>query len=208
MFALDRDLLALEPTLFRDVGWAGQELLAGEGHLDAGDVVLTNGNTDFQGCGLSSGHVVVVDRMSLEVIEVTTATVAQVSRLRATRDGPAEWAVQTQDLPIVIRTFGPQIGVAHRQVLRMLGLDTGDADETAVVNPDSLVHLESLGALHLIFSAAAAFAPGGSPLAERAAMYRERFEDERGRVRAEIDLNGDGIADATRRPNVMLLGRG
>jgi hypothetical protein len=38
-------------------------------------------------------------------------------------------------------------------------------------------------------------------------MYRERFASERERVIAMIDLNGDGIAESTRRPNAFVLDR-
>jgi hypothetical protein len=113
-------------------------------------------------------------------------------------------------------TFRPQVGVVHGQILRMLGIEPEDPregalGESAVVNPGAVTRLECLGALHLIFAAASAASPGGSAglgYGERAAMYRERFAAERGRVSVLIDTDGDGQPEAMRRPGVGHLVRG
>lgn len=92
----------------------------------------------------------------------------------------------------------------------MLGIDPESADEpgeASVKSPWALRLLVSLGALHLVYAAASALAPVGSPLRERAEMYRERFAAERQRVAARIDTDGDGEPDAVRRLNVLLLER-
>ncbi|CAN0592569.1 unnamed protein product, partial [Laminaria digitata] len=39
-------------------------------------------------------------------------------------------------------------------------------------------------------------------------LYRHRYQRERESVVAMIDVDGDGIAEATRRPNVVVLSRG
>jgi len=43
---------------------------------------------------------------------------------------------------------------------------------------------------------------------ERAEMYRARFGEERERVVAAVDLDGDGVAEASRRPSVFAMTRG
>jgi len=83
----------------------------------------------------------------------------------------------------------------------------GVVTEASITNRKSFVLFEVLGVLHLIFAAASALAVESSPAAFKAGMYRERFGAERGRVAARIDTDGDGVADATRRPSVVQLVR-
>lgn len=77
--------------------------------------------------------------------------------------------------------------------------------ESQILNPRDLTLVESLGALHLIYSAASAALSEDSPQAQRARMYQQRFASERWRARAEIDLDNDGLADAVRTLNVSHL---
>jgi len=77
--------------------------------------------------------------------------------------------------------------------------------EAAILNPGAFVRLECLGALHLIYTAAAAPGDGGwaHSLWTRAQYYRELFSQERRHLAARLDLDGDGAADATRPLNVV-----
>ena len=79
----------------------------------------------------------------------------------------------------------------------------GEPDASSVINTEDLARLEALGALHLIYAGASAVAAGSPIEAEKAEWYRRRFMEERGRVVAQIDLDGDGRADAVRRPTAM-----
>ncbi len=61
MFSSDRDLLTLEPTLFRDISWFAQTLALGTGSLAAG--TLTLDDPLLAGTGIAPGHIVMVDRI-------------------------------------------------------------------------------------------------------------------------------------------------
>ena len=213
MFAADRDLLVLEPNLFRDVSWLGQRLFTGTCTITG--TTLTASGVDFAALGVDAGHVALVDGASLEVVARVNATTLTVSRPRAGLDDAAIAPVAGTARPLTITTFAPQLGVVHRQVLAMLGLlDVASAAEpealtgAAITNPRELRMLETLGTLHLVFAAlGGAAASTTSPESGRAEMYRTRFVAERGRTSARIDTDGDGLADATRRPSVMMLVR-
>jgi hypothetical protein len=69
MFTTDRDLLTLEPTLFRDISWLAQTLALGTGSLSGG--TLTLDDPLLAGIGVAAGHVVMVDRIPLEVLSIT-----------------------------------------------------------------------------------------------------------------------------------------
>lgn len=218
-FATDRDLLALEPMLMRDVGFAAQILARVTATVSNG--VLTAGNVNFTTLGVTTGSIVSVDGVPLEVLSRTGNTTLNVSLLRGSDSDPQIVPGPMSNLALVVATFMPQIGLAHDQILRLAGLGSGQlgaaepVSESAVVNGPSLKLLECLGALHLIYSAASAWVPGGggngagaNAAAGRAEMYRERFIRERARVRVLLDLDGDGVADSERSLNWREVVRG
>jgi hypothetical protein len=212
MFALDRDLLVLEPALLRDVGWAGQRVLDATGTISGATLTLSTGS--FADAGVAAGSVALVDGLAVEILAVASATEATVSLLRARRDGPGVAPSAATNRPVRVYTFGPQIEAVHRQILTMAGIDpdatplgpTPPLTEAAITNPNALVRLEALGALHLIYAGAAA--PSSSLAhAQRAEMYRHRFAEERARVPVFVDLDADGVADARRSLTVTHLSR-
>lgn len=209
MFVTDRGLLVLEPSLFRDVVWVGQRLVSGVGAVSGTTLAFTSQDVGLDAAGLTEGHVVTVAGAPYEVIERLSATSATISRLRASKgDAPLPPSPATGQ-PIAVVSFRPQIAMIHAQVLRMLGIEPGDGasgagpNESDIKNPEALERVEALGAIHLIFAAAAALSPPNSSLWARAEMYRQRFACERQRAAARIDLNGDGQPDATRRLNFI-----
>lgn len=214
MFASDRDLLVYEPRLFLDVGWLGQRLVLAAGSVLSG--VASSATAGFLAAGVAAGSVLSYAGVSYEVVSVPSATQAALSRLRASAVDPAIPVPDSPAINLEVVTFRPQVGVVHGQILRMLGLEpedprAGALGESSVVNPGAVTRLECLGALHLIFAAASASSPGGSVglgYVERAAMYRERFAAERGRVSVLIDADGDGEPESIRRPGVGHLVRG
>ncbi|MEZ6233768.1 MAG: hypothetical protein R3B68_06225 [Phycisphaerales bacterium] len=210
MFTKDRDLLALEPALFRDVAWIAQRLVRGTGTIAGTTLTLATADTTLEAAGVTTGHVLSYDNVALEVVERLSATTATVSRPRPDPDDPPiPPAPSAANLLAEITTFAPQIAIIHDQLLRMLGIDPADPGaeitETNITNPRSLILPEALGALHLIYTAAAAPQRRDGPLAERADMYRRRYAQERQRTVVRLDLDNDAIADATRRFSVAQL---
>lgn len=218
MFATDTDLLTIEPNLFADVGWNGQRLISASGSIS--NTTLTLAGTDLAASGIEPGCVVLMGGVPLEVIERLSTTTLKVSLVRWGRIGPAIPPVGMTSGLCEISTFRPQTALAHRMVLRLIGVSEGtppaapagsDAPplgESAVTNGGAFAMLEALLALHLIYAAAATGAPGGGALVPKVDQYRKRAGEERTRLAALIDTNGDGIADATRRTGVIPLIRG
>lgn len=218
MFAHDRDLLALEPNLFRDVAWLGQRRSAGNATASGGEVSISSFDLSFEDAGIDAGFVILIDSVPYEVIERLTATTATISRVREEAEGDVVTPPDFASRPYSVHSMRPQIALAHRRVLRMAGIDPDGAEpgagvegeapgEASVLNPDGLRHIEALGALAIIYSAAAALSGPDSALAARSAMYRQRFGEERQQAFAVLDLDGDGEADATRRLSVLPMRR-
>lgn len=232
MFITDRDLLVLEPNLFREVGWLGQRVLDGTCSI-SGATLTVPGSVDLGALGITAGHVVLVSGLPLEVLARPSSTTLTVSRVRAdTADAALAPGNAPSGTPVQCWTFRPQIALVHAQVLRLLGVEpaeggqggpvvAGQLAESQVVRPRSLWVLEALLALHQIYSAAAGLSggagfgavrasgtPGDSPIADRAEMYRRRAALERTRAVAYLDTNNDGVAEIARYVGVACWTRG
>ena len=169
MFITDRDLLLLEPNLFRDVGWAGQRLLQGLGTIVGSTLTISGYDLDFEQAQIDAGHIVSVGITAYEVIERLSATTATISRLRVSTSDPVQPPSPVSDLATEVFSYAPQMALVHAQVLRLLGIEPesspGEAD---ITNPEALKRLEALGTLHLVFVAAGALGEPGSGLLARA----------------------------------------
>lgn len=201
-FTTDRDLLALQPNLCREVAWLAQTLYRGTVKIESGQLIAVTGSFP---ASIAPGHIAVIDDRPLEIVSVTSSTGLTVSLTRTAPDAPAIPPADTGNLPGSIVTFAPQIAIIHDLLLRMFGLEASRRtidplapDESAILNPRDLWLVEALGALHLIYTSASATLTPDSALAQRAAHYHQRFTRERWRARALIDLDSDGLANATR----------
>jgi hypothetical protein len=203
-FITDRDLLIQEPDLFRDAGFLAQKLITATGSITSGKLTITG--SDFAAVNVTVGHVVVHGSTPLEITLRNSATQVTVSMLRASIDDAVIPPPNASTAAVSVFTFAPQISAAHATVLSMLGLAAagkgiaGEADETAVTNPRDLATLESAIALSLIWAAAASVAGPASNAASRADYFRMHAGRERAIAAARLDLDGDGIPDAERRP--------
>ena len=214
-FATDRDLLILEPNLVRDVGWAGQTLARGRGFVT--DSRLTIDAINLQARGVTTGMAALVGGLPREITGFVNSFTAEVSLIRDNAAAPVRPAFNFAPSPATITTFSPQIALAHAQLLRMFGLEpagspapaaSGAMTEDRVTNARDLALLESLCALHLIYSAASAMLGPDSAPGRRADLYAQRSGTERFRAVAKLDLDGDTIPDTHRRASVMQLTRG
>lgn len=207
--ATDRDLLILEPTLFREVLWIGQRLVSGTGSASGTALTMSAQDVLFDAADVGAGNIALVGGTAYEVLDRVSGTVLTISRMRADAGDAAIAVGSASAVEVVVATFGPQIAMVHRQVLRMIGIEPdaqaveGGATEESIINRSEIARLEALGALHLIFSAASSALGPDAALARKAEFYRARFAAERERAAVLLDLDGDGQADATRRLNVV-----
>lgn len=213
VFTSDRDLVSREPELLSQIGWLSQRKLFVNGSISGGVLTILTGS--LAGSGVAAGDVALVNRTPVEIVEVLSATSATVSVVRASVDDPVVAPSDTVTTLVSVTGFGPQRRWAHRRVLGAFGLaetagegeSTGRPDAGAVVNVEELADLESVLALWEVLSSAAALSAEGSPIRLRAASYLEKWERMRFGAVAMLDLDGDGIAETTRRAGVVSLDR-
>jgi hypothetical protein len=211
MNVLDRDLLVLEPGLFRDVRWAGQVIARGAGEINETRISTEEPSVQWVRLGMVT---IIADTM-YEVVDVSSGIGLSVLRARAS--DLETWPLVSGPVNFAVLSFGPQIEQARQEVLGLLGLRAGPSalgpggrrvlGEDALMDPGALKLLVSYGALRIIYAAAGTLLGDSSPAAQRARAYQRLFAAERWRVAAEIDADGDGIGDAIRRPSVMTLVR-
>jgi hypothetical protein len=207
MLIADRDLLQFEPQLFREVFLAGQTLVEETGTLSAG--VLTAAQMTAAHVA-GPGHVVVMGTRTMEVVQRVSATELRLSLVRVSDDAPQIVPPNEGDAKFRVTTFGPQIAAAHTQLLAMLGLDAleiGEPGAAVITNPGDLKRLEALLTLELIYIAIAPMRNDDDGWAARAQLHARRAGEERQRVRAYIDTDGDGEPDVVARLNGGVLGR-
>ena len=206
MFASDRDLLTLEPNIFRDISFLAQTLALTTGSLSGGTLTLADA---IPAGTVAPGNVALVGRTPMEILAVPSTTTLTLSLTRPDPAGPQIIPTNATDVPVAIVSFAAQLAMVHRQLLAMLAIapeavpGIGVVTEADITNPRDLTPVESLGALHLIYAAASAGLPESAPAAQRARMYLDRYARERWRARAHIDLNNDGAPDAQRTFSVL-----
>lgn len=214
MFASDRDLLVLEPELFRDIGWAGQRLVKGVGDISGTTLTLTAYDNTLTAAGADAGNVVMVDGVPYEFTARLSATTATISRIRPDPSGAVIPPAAVTGKPVVVTTFLPQIALAHRQVLRWLGIDPDEAGdgvrESNITNATAFREAEALGALSQVLYSAAGPAMDGTAVSERinrSRKYQEDFSQMVRSIGARIDADGDGIFESTRRAGIVEMER-
>jgi hypothetical protein len=197
----DRDLLRIEPSAFLHATAAATKVLSTTDGAIAG-TTLTSAASNFVTSAITSGQVAVVAGEALEIVDRLSATTLTVSRARRTSDAVIAPAPGSS-LAFAVWTFNRLIEDVEAFVLQSMRIDEGDAaqplDAAAILNAQAVGRLIALIVLERAFAASAAQAPADEPLAERAHLYARRASSAKHSTLAVLDLDGDGIADATRR---------
>lgn len=208
----DTNLLRFEPNLFSEVQWHALRLLKATGAVSGTTLTISAFDTNFDGAQLEPGMVVLINSVPHEVVAKLSATTAQISRLRATpTDGLIPPAPVT-GAEVVLQTFRAAIAIASKNVFRKLGLDPAQpatdasgAPSPVVTDPGSLEHLASLVTLAALYHSASEIESPGGLASRRSLRYQQLASNERRALAAQIDTDGDGLPDATRRSNVVPL---
>jgi hypothetical protein len=182
--------------LYRDVAWQTLTLSTGLASIAGTVLEATSFDVDFASATLPSGGVVVIAGAVYEVAGYIDAALLAVSKLRADVADVQIPLASATNQPFAIRSFRPQIAWVHAQFMAMAGLRVGE--ESKVLNRGDAKRLAVLGVLAMVYGAAAAMEPANGMYTTRAAMYRRRFADERGRTVLLIDHDGNGKVDEQR----------
>ena len=204
-FCLDRDLLALEPSVFLGTALAGQNLLAGtDGAIEV--TTFSSESSDFQAAGVESGGVLCVytttpsEGLAVEIVSVDSATELTISVLRPDSLGTPTPPPPGDKLRFHIRTYKPQIRCLSESLAEKLrsmaevhAVGTADFADSA-----QLRIATAHGALSAIFVARAENAADNDANWIKAQFYRSEFARLQSQLRLAVDADGDGVAERTR----------
>jgi len=212
-FCTDIDLLHWEPNIFRDAAFASQTLMSGTANISGSSLTISSGS--FVDSHIEPNQVVVLSGAvagSFPVLAVNSATSLTVSVLydKLFDDPPVAGPIATATgINFVIRTFWPQRSVISEILQQSAGLIPGDPRTAGatIINLAVLRRPCVLGSLQLIYSALSAIADAPKEYANRADLYERLYRSAMRSTLVQIDLNGDGIADCSRRLNNIELVR-
>lgn len=204
----DRDLLLIEPNLFSNaLGLATLLVDVTDGNVSG--TSLTSADSDFASMGIDAGHVAVIDGETTEVVDRVSATELTISLPRVTAEDPLIAPAPGSDLSVKVPTFGRQITLSRGWVLGSLGIEIDDEgfplDESVLLNATEIEKLIALETIARLSNLVAALDPTDQSLAEVATHYAGELTAARHRTQAVLDLDGDGVADASRRVCVATL---
>lgn len=197
----DVDLLTIEPAVFLDATAAATKVLSASDGAIAG-TTLTSAGSSFTAAGIDAGHVAVVAGEALEVVQRTSATTLNVSRPRpATSSSIAPNAGSS--LAFTIWTFQRLIELAEQSILAALAIDpehpAQPLETAAILNRPAVERIIATATIARACAVASAANPASESLKQRASDYERELERLRQQLIVVLDLDGDGIADATRR---------
>lgn len=210
MFTADRDLVVLEPVVFRDAAHLSQVLFAGMCSLDQ-TLVLTDAPPP-ECPEIAAGGVALIDGVAMEIVQRAGERELVVSLPRPDRAAAAVAWRTLASARIEVRGFSSLIAVVHRRLLADLGMSAGgpnaDVSREMVMNPDDWRNVETLGSLSLICTAAAAMRGDDDPMWGKAEHYRREHAAARRSLVVRVDRDADGVADRELRVQSGRLRRG
>jgi hypothetical protein len=208
LLCTDTDLVRVEPNVFSEIQWLSQRLVKATGSVSGTTLTIASPDVNFDGAQLAPRMVVLIAGVAHEVVAKLSATTATISRVRPTSADAALTPAPVSGVEVIVATMMPQAAGVSDRVCRMFGLKPSPAaGDPTFAEPGEITRFAALLTLAAAYSAAASISGDDSPTGKRAAKYRELAKEERRVLTARIDLDGDGIADAVRRPSVVGLER-
>ena len=212
MLTTDTNLARFEPNLFTDIQWLSQRLLKASGTISATTLTISAFDTNFDGAQLAPGMVILINSVPHEVISKLSSTTAQLSRLRASELDPIFTPAPVTGAEVILHTFRQQIAIVSDHAFRILGLnpaqpatDSSGNPSPVITDPTALQRFVTLSTLATLYLSAAEMQSEGGQQSRRAQRYQQLATLERRNLAAQVDTNGDGEPDTTRRANVVPL---
>ncbi len=201
----DRDLLAVEPSVFTGGGFESQQLAAGEDGVIVG-TAFSSPSASFVTAKIEPGMVlcaystVPAEARACEIVSVNSPTSLTVSALRCDRDGAAIPPPGGSNLSYYINSFGPQIAAAQATLYEKLRRISEAEGIIGAEYADSaqLRLTVAFAALAHVFVARASNATANDANWIKSVFYRRQHLSALSAIRLAKDCNGDGVAEQTR----------
>lgn len=210
MFCTDTDLLRWEPTIAADAAFSSQTLLSTTGTISGTTLTLDSGS--FTAAHVLASFVACVTGAvngCFPIVSIDSSTTCTLSAMYDGVDATPPLPVSpgaASDLAVVVRSFYPQRRIITDLLMRMAGIEHGSTAQ--IVNTGDFRIPCALGTLHLIYNAmSTASFDNHSELIVRAELYQRLYRKALRDVVAEIDTDGDGIANCRRALRIVHFAR-
>lgn len=210
MFCTDTDLLRWEPQIPAEAAFSTQTLLNTTGSVS--DTTLTIASGSFEAARVRAGFIACLSGAVSGCFPIVSVDSAVACTLSVMYDGLDEAPPlpvspgSSAGLTVAIRSFFTQRRIVSDLLSRMAGVEPG--------GPRSIVNVEDfrkpcvLGTLHMIYNAmSTASFENRADLLIRAELYERLYRKSLRSVVAEVDTDGDGIANCRRHLRVIHFAR-
>jgi hypothetical protein len=205
-FSTDADILKYEPVLFGELHLPWQVLVAGTGGTLSGTSFTASG-ADFISALVTAGGVIYLQSAegsldgAYEIVSVDSATQLSVSVIRADSEDAAIAPPSASDISYRVSTFRPQASEASFQLTEYFGIGPGNPASTIdvedVLDTNVLKRASVFAVMSTVYAMLASKAKDEN-FWKKSLHYQKLFEKARERCRLSIDVDSDGVADATR----------
>lgn len=197
----DTDLLRVELALFTDAIGAALPILSNTGGVISG-FNFSSSKVNFESALGEAGGVIIVASQPLEIVDILSGTVLEVTKRRLP-DSPLIEPGDGTGLAFQVVSFSMLITEAELWLERTLGLNAHHPQTPLtsdnVLNYDEFASMAAYRVISAAFACAAAADPEDESLRARADLYERMVHDLRQHMVASIDLNDDGVEDERRR---------
>lgn len=187
MFATDTDLFLFDPLAFTEFTHLGRHVLRATVQIEGNLVVLSQPDIPFSATLATTGDILRVAGLALELIEPLSGNQVAVSLPHGRGEPIAPPPPFTTQVG-VITSFAAQRALVARRMLVLSGLDPDDADVISrITNASALIDTHVVGTLALLYRTAGVLLPEDAPINIRARELHRLFEMLRERVPIRID---------------------
>ncbi len=191
-YATDRDLLLLDPLVFNEFPATPQQRINVDDATVSG-TTLTSVTADFTQAQIDEGHIALLAGRPIEIVARVDANTLTASQLRNSTDDDPIAPGDTTSAELIIRTFGPQIAIAHAFLLDRLNLLA--TETAAVLNPEVAARLEAMQTIAHVYAWSFNQSSDATAHQQRTSMLAKRFANLTRTMVIQLDRDGDGIMD-------------
>lgn len=210
MLCTDIDLLRWEPHLAAEASFSTQTLLSTTGSVSGTTLTISTGS--LGAAHVRAGFIACVSGAisgCFPILSIDSETTCTLSVIYDGLDETPALPVSPgagADLTVAIRSFYPQRRIVSDLLMRMAGVEPGGS--RSIVNVEAFRKPCALGTLHMIYNAmSTASFDNRADLLIRAELYERLYRKSLRAVVAEIDTDGDGIANCRRHLRVVHFAR-
>lgn len=203
LFCQDKDLLALEPTIFNSSNLKIHEIVSGTANLSDGKIIADS--SLFEESIITPGMIAIVYKSipseghAFEIISCDSATTIQVSVLRSHETQQQIKPASQSDIKFKIVSFNSVHAKISEQIAaRILPSTITSTAQLSDSNKAKLKHAATIGSLAAIYLSRSTQLSNQDPDWTKHDYYKQQFEQTLNRTKLHFATDEAGCSDSTR----------